>query len=149
EAHNARTEISFATFERFNPSGVMELTATPDTERVPSNVLHSVGAAELKTAQMIKLPVLLEAEPDWQQCLGDAIARRDELQKLADDEHRAGAPYLRPLVLIQSEPRRQGMETLDAKRVKQELVENHRIPVDEIVIATGEERGLEEIDRRY
>lgn len=149
EAHNARTDISFATFERFNPSGVMELTATPDTEKVPSNVLHSVGAAELKTAQMIKLPVLLEAEPDWQQCLADAIARRDELQKLADDEHRKGAPYLRPLVLIQSEPRRQGMETLDAERVKKELAENQRIPPDEIVVATGEERGLEAIDAKY
>src|SRR5699024_9637414 len=66
EAHNARTAISFSTFERFHPSGVMELTATPDTERVPSNVLHSVSAVELKLAQMIKLPVLLEAEPDWQ-----------------------------------------------------------------------------------
>lgn len=149
EAHNARTEISFATFERFNPSGVMELTATPDTERVPSNVLHSVGAAELKAEQMIKLPILLEAEPDWQQCLGDAIARRDELQKLADDEHRAGAPYLRPLVLIQSEPRRQGMETLDAERVRKELLENQRILPDEIVVATGEERGLEALDKRY
>ena len=149
EAHNARTEISFATFERFNPSGVMELTATPDTEKVPSNVLHSVGAAELKAEQMIKLPVLLAAEPDWQQCLGDAIARRDELQALADDELRRGAPYLRPLVLIQSEPRRQGMDTLDAQRVKRELVENHRIPLEEIVIATGEERGLEAIEKQY
>ncbi|WP_374354085.1 DEAD/DEAH box helicase [Thermomonas sp.] len=149
EAHNARTEISFTTFERFNPSGVMELTATPDTEKVPSNVLHSVGAAELKTAQMIKLPVLLEAEPDWQQCLADAIARRNELQTLADDEHRNGAPYLRPLVLIQAEPRRQGVETLDTERVKKELVENQRIPADEIAIATGEERGLDDIERKY
>lgn len=149
EAHNARTEISFTTFERFNPSGVMELTATPDMDKVPSNILHSVGAAELKAEQMIKLPVMLEAEPDWQQCLGDAIARRDELQKLADDEQRNGMPYLRPLVLIQSEPRRQGMDTLDADRVKKELAENHRIPNDEIVIATGEERGLEAIEKKY
>jgi type III restriction enzyme len=149
EAHNARTEISFATFERFNPSGVMELTATPDTEKVPSNVLHSVGAAELKAEQMIKLPVLLEAEPDWQQCLGDAMARRDQLQKLADDEHRGGAAYLRPLVLIQSEPRRLGMETLDAERVRKELLENQRILPNEIVIATGEERGLEAIEKQY
>ncbi|GHC11119.1 hypothetical protein GCM10010080_28530 [Thermomonas carbonis] len=149
EAHNARTEIRFNTLERFHPSGVMELTATPDTEKQPSNVLHSVGAAELKAEQMIKLPVLLEAEPDWQQCLGDAVARRDELQKLADDEHRNGAPYLRPLALIQSEPRRQGMETLDAERVKKELVENQRIPATEIVIATGEERGLEAIEKQY
>ena len=149
EAHNARTEIRFNTFERFNPSGVMELTATPDTDKQPSNVLHSVGAVELKAEQMIKLPVLLEAEPDWQQCLGDAIARRGELQKLADGEHRNGAPYLRPLVLIQSEPRRQGIDTLDAERVKKELEENQRIPRDEIVIATGEERGLEALDKQY
>ena len=149
EAHNARTEISFATFERFNPSGVMELTATPDTDKVPSNVLHSVGAAELKAEQMIKLPVLLEAEPDWQQCLADAIARRGELQALADQEHRGGAPYLRPLVLIQSEPRRQGIDTLDAERVRRELLENQRISADEIVVATGEERGLDAIDKQY
>ena len=149
EAHNARTHIRFATFERFNPSGVMELTATPDLEDVPSNVLHSVGAAELKLEQMIKLPVLLEAEPDWQVCLADAIARRGELQKLADEEHRRGAPYLRPLVLVQAEPRRQGVETLDTARVRQELIENQRIPPEEIVIATGEERGLEALDREF
>lgn len=149
EAHNARTLIRFATFERFNPSGVMELTATPDMEDVPSNVLHSVGAAELKLEEMIKLPVLLEAEPDWQVCLGDAIARRDELQNLADDEHRRGAPYLRPLVLVQAEPRRQGVDTLDVERVRKELMDNHRIPADEIVVATGEERGLVVLDREY
>ncbi|MGY1458436.1 DEAD/DEAH box helicase [Luteimonas sp. A534] len=149
EAHNARTAIRFGTFERFNPSGVMELTATPDLEDVPSNVLHSVSAAELKLEEMIKLPVMLQAEPDWQVCVGDAIARRDALQKLADDEHRSGAPYLRPLVLVQAEPRRQGVETLDVARVRQELIDNHRIPEGEIVVATGEERGLEAIDRGY
>ncbi|MCW5567047.1 MAG: hypothetical protein KIS84_02325 [Dokdonella sp.] len=54
----------------------MELTATPDLERTPSNVLHSVSAAELKAEEMIKLPVVLETEPNWQQCLADAIGRR-------------------------------------------------------------------------
>ncbi|MHB8912347.1 MAG: DEAD/DEAH box helicase, partial [Lysobacter sp.] len=149
EAHNARTEISFDTFARFNPSGVMELTATPDTQRVPSNVLHSVGAAELKLAQMIKLPVVLATEPDWQVCLSDAIARRNELQKLADDERRGGADYLRPLVLIQAEPRRQGVETLDVDKVRQELIDNHRVPANEVVVATGDERGLEALDSEY
>jgi type III restriction enzyme len=106
EAHNSRTELAFEMLARFRPSGVMELTATPDLERTPSNVLHSVSAAELKAEEMIKLPVVLETEPNWQQCLADAIGRRDALHKLADDDRRAGAPYLRPLVLIQSEPRR-------------------------------------------
>ena len=149
EAHNNRTELAFDMLARFRPSGVMELTATPDLERTPSNVLHSVSAAELKAEEMIKLPVVLETEPNWQQCLADAIGRRDALHKLADDERRAGAAYLRPLVLIQSEPRRLGVETLDFERVRNELITNHGIPASEIIVATGEEKGLEQIDADY
>ncbi len=149
EAHNSRTELAFDMLARFRPSGVMELTATPDLERTPSNVLHSVSAAELKAEEMIKLPVVLEAEPNWRQCLADAIGRREALHKLAEDEHRTGSDYLRPIVLIQSEPRRSGVETLDFERVRQELIANHRIPAEEIVIATGEERGLEQVEATY
>jgi len=149
EAHNSRTELAFDMLARFRPSGVMELTATPDLERTPTNVLHSVSAAELKAEEMIKLPVVLETEPNWQQCLADAIGRRDALHKLADEDRRAGSAYLRPLVLIQSEPRRAGVETLDFERVKNELITNHGIPASEIVVATGEEKGLEQIDADY
>ena len=116
EAHNSRTELAFDMLARLRPSGVMELTATPDLERTPSNVLHSVSAAELKAEEMIKLPVVLQTEPNWQQCLADAIGRRNALHELADEERRAGSLYLRPLVLIQSEPRRAGVETLDFER---------------------------------
>lgn len=149
EAHNSRTELAFDMLARFRPSGVMELTATPDLERTPSNVLHSVSAAELKAEEMIKLPVVLETEPNWQQCLADAIGRRDALHKLADEERRTGAAYLRPLVLIQSEPRRAGVDTLDFERVRTELITNHGIPASEIIVATGEEKGLEQIDVDY
>jgi type III restriction enzyme len=149
EAHNNRTELAFDMLARFRPSGVMELTATPDLERTPSNVLHSVSAAELKAEEMIKLPVVLETEPNWRQCLADAIGRRDALQTLADEERRAGAAYLRPIVLIQSEPRRAGVETLDFERVRQELIGNHGIPANQIIVATGEEKGLEQIDADF
>ncbi len=149
EAHNSRTELAFDMLARFRPSGVLELTATPDLERTPSNVLHSVSAAELKAEEMIKLPVVLETEPNWQQCLADAIGRREALHRLADEERRAGADYLRPIVLIQSEPRRAGVDTLDFERVRTELITNHGIPASEIVVATGEEKGLEQIDADY
>jgi type III restriction enzyme len=149
EAHNSRTELAFDTLARFRPSGIMELTATPDMVKTPSNVLHSVSAAELKAEEMIKLPIVLETEPNWQQCLADAIARRDELHKLADEERRRGSSYLRPIVLIQAEPHRQGIDTLNVERVHQELIDNHRIPPQEIIIATGEEKGLEKIDKEY
>ncbi len=149
EAHNSRTELAFDTLARFCPSGILELTATPDMERTPSNVLHSVSASQLKAEQMIKLPVVLETESNWQQCLSDGLARRNALQKLADDEQRGGAPYLRPIVLIQSEPRRTGIDTLDFDRVRQELMRNHNIPAQEIVVATSEEKGLEMMEATY
>ncbi|MGK2941801.1 MAG: DEAD/DEAH box helicase [Immundisolibacter sp.] len=149
EAHNSRTELAFDMLARFRPSGVMELTATPDLERTPSNVLHSVSAAELKAEEMIKLPVVLETEPNWQQCLADAIGRREALHQLAQQEQRAGAAYLRPIVLIQSESRRAGVQTQDFERVRHELIANHRIPADEIIVATGDERGLEQVEADY
>jgi type III restriction enzyme len=149
EAHNSRTDLSFETLSRFNPSGIMELTATPDTVRNPSNVLHSVFAAELKGEQMIKLPIRLETEPDWQQCLADAIARREELQAIADSERRKGANYLRPIVLLQAQARSRTRETLDVDRVRQELMDNHHIPEEEILVVTGEEKGLEKVDTNY
>lgn len=146
EAHNARTELSFETLARFRPAGILELTATPDLKNTPSNVLHSVSAAELKAEAMIKLPIVLETEPDWQKVLAYAIDKRNQLQTLADREQIVGAAYLRPLVLIQAQPRRQGVDTLHAEALRDELIKNHNIPEKEIAIATGETRGLEKED---
>ena len=52
-------------------------------------------------------------------------------------------------MLIQAEPRRAGVETLDFEKVRNELITNHGIPASEIVVATGEEKGLEPIDADY
>lgn len=149
EAHNGRTELSFGTLSKFRPSGILELTATPDREKVPSNVLHSVSAVELKREEMIKLPIMLETEPDEQKCLAEAINKRDELAELARQEQKNGAPYIRPLVLIQSEKRSKLHETRDADWVKTELMQNHNIPEEEIIIATGDERGLEQVEQEF
>lgn len=149
EAHNNRTELAFSTLAAFNPSGILELTATPDTEKTPSNILHSVSAVELKTAGMIKLPVMLEAEADWQKCLAYAADRREQLQAAADAEQRKGAPCLRPLVLIQAQARQRERDTLHWERVLTELVENQRVPSDHVAVATGERNDLEAIEKKY
>ena len=63
EAHNVRTPLSFETLARFDPSLILELTATPETEhdaekgKHASNILYHVSAAELKAEEMIKLPM--------------------------------------------------------------------------------------------
>ena len=80
-------------------------------------MLHSVSAAELKAEEMIKLPVLLQTRPHWQQCLADAIGRRDALQALADEAPR-GCAVFAPLVLsVRAAPL--GVETLDFDKLRQ------------------------------
>ncbi|QBG48364.1 hypothetical protein EGM51_13540 [Verrucomicrobia bacterium S94] len=149
EAHNSRTELAFDTLAKFKPAGIMELTATPDTQKTPSNVLHAVSAVELKREQMIKLPIELEVEPDEQRCLALAIDQREQLNQAAIQEQRKGRSYIRPLVLIQSEPKSRNRETRHAEWVKNELMTNQNIPEEEIVIATGSERGLEALEEKY
>ncbi|MDQ1208967.1 type III restriction enzyme [Acinetobacter baylyi] len=149
EAHNSRTELAFDMLARFKPSGIMELTATPDTVRTPTNVLHSVSAAELKAEQMIKLPIVLETESNWQQCLAYAIHKRESLEHIALEEQRQGFEYLRPIVLIQAEAKSKVRETLDIYAVLNELENNQNIPREQIALATGDEKELEEITAKY
>jgi type III restriction enzyme len=146
EAHNARTKLSFDTLARFRPSAIIEFTATPDSESNPSNVLHSVSAAELKAEEMIKLPIRLEAKNSWESLLGDAIALRDSLEENAKIESRKTGDYIRPIMLLQAQSHRQGHATLDVEAVKKALLENHQIPENQVVIATGDQRGLEGVD---
>lgn len=148
EAHNARTKLSFDTLARFMPSAIIEFTATPDMEDSPSNVLHSVSAAELKAEEMIKLPIRLESKGNWESLLGDAVALRDSLEEKAKIETRKTGQYIRPIMLLQAQPHRQGRETLDVEAVKKTLVENCRVPENCVVIATGAQRGLEGVDLR-
>lgn len=146
EAHNARTDLSFDTLARFRPSAIVEFTATPASAKNPSNVLHSVSAAELKAEYMIKLPIRLETHTDWQALLADAIAQRAELEKDAEIEERKTGDYIRPIMLIQAQPRRQGHETLTVETIEKSLIDDHRIPPDQIARATGEDRDLEDVD---
>ena len=83
EAHNARTDLSFTMLKRFAPSCIIEFTATPDTEEHPSNILHTVSAAELKAEGMIKLPIHLETHQDWRVAISQAVAKRNELEALS------------------------------------------------------------------
>lgn len=146
EAHNARTPLSFETLARFNPSAIIEFTATPAMEENRSNVLYTVSAAELQAEDMIKMPIKLETDPDWNQLLTAAIAQRDELEIDAEKEREETGEYIRPVMLIQAQPRRRDQETLTVEVVERCLIEEHGIPEDQIARATGEDRGLDNVD---
>lgn len=137
EAHNNRTHTFFTSLGRLNPSCVVELTATP----VPgNNVLYHVTAAELKAEQMIKLPIVLAEHPDgWQACLRDALLTRTRLDTVAQKE----TDYVRPIVLIQAEPKG-GDATVEV--VRKHLLEELNIPETEIKVATGAQKELDGVD---
>ena len=146
EAHNARTDLSFETLARFNPSCIIEFTATPDTEDNPSNVLHSVSAAELKADCMIKLPIRLETRPDWKELLGDAITLRKHLEEVTLAERRGTGEYIRPIMLLQAQSQAQNQDRLTVEVVEKCLLEDFSIPAGQIRRATGTDRGIDGLD---
>ena len=146
EAHNARTELSFETLARFNPSAIIEFTATPATTENPSNVLYTVSAAELQAEDMIKMPIQLETKPEWKRLLTDAIAQRNALERDAKKEREETGEYIRPVMLIQAQPRRRDRETLTVEVVEKCLLKEHGIPKEQVARATGEDKELDNID---
>ena len=150
EAHNARTPLSFTTLARFRPSCILELTATPNTrgdeENPPSNVLYSVSAAELKSEEMIKLPIRLKTRTNWRELLGEAIRLRNTLEKSAQLEQVETSEYIRPIMLLQAQPRSKERETITVDVIEECPLTEFKIPEEQVVRATGEDRGLEGVD---
>lgn len=147
EAHNARTELTFKVLERLNPSCVIEFTATPKiTGPDRSNVLYSVSAAKLKDENMIKMPIELLTNQEWQIVISDAVKKQNELENFAKDEEGKTGEYIRPIVLFQSQNDSSKMSTINVQEVKNFLIEKLNIPDEQVSVATGEERGLDGID---
>ena len=146
EAHNARTSLSFDTLARFRPSCILELTATPATGDAPSNVLAHVSARQLAAEDMIKLPIRLETRPDWERLLADAVAMREGLEREAIAEKKITGEPIRPIMLIKAERRDKTRETLTVEVVEKALIEQCKVPPAWIVRATGDERGLDDVD---
>ena len=150
EAHNVRTPLSFDTLARFSPSLILELTATPQTEHNPScdqhasNVLHSVSAAELKVEEMIKLPIKLTTDRDWQRTIGVACDCRAALEEAAKAEAAETGEYVRPIILFQAQSAlRTDPHRLTYEVIEKHLVEERRIPKEQIAVHSGSRKDLD------
>ena len=152
EAHNARTPLSFDTLARFNPSCILEFTATPQLDHDPehgdfaSNVLHHVSAAELKAEEMVKLPIKLETKSDWKQAIASARQLQSDLEQAALAEERETGEYIRPIVLLQAQSKSATRQNVTVEVVKQCLLDDCRVPDEQIAVATGETRQIDDVD---
>jgi type III restriction enzyme len=133
EAHNARTDLSFSTLGNVKPSCIIEFTATPARTKNPSNVLHTVSAAELNAADMVKLPLrVITRHPSQRDLLlADAITLRADLEKMAVAESQATSEYLRPIMLIQSE------RVDECEALRDRMVAEYGIEKETVRISTG------------
>jgi len=140
EAHKAGTNLSFDMLAALRPSCIVEFTATPNTDpRNGSNVLFRASAAEVKAAEMIKLPIILTEHPDWRAAVHDAIETRARLAETAKDDSR----YIRPIALFQAQDK--GQE-VTVEVLKTYLIDNENIALDKIAVATGEQRELDNLN---
>jgi len=152
EAHNARTRLSFDTLARFQPSCIVEFTATPETTHSPdqgyfaSNVLHHVSAVELKAEEMIKLPIKLKTRSEWKEVVGEALETQRKLEEAARNEERETGEHLRPIVLFQAQPRSQERQNLTVDVVKRTLIDDFKVPENRIAVSTGETREIDDVD---
>lgn len=137
EAHNQGSPLAVETIVRFDPSCVLELTATPDRLQTPSNVLRSVSASTLQAEDMLKLPLELAIHPQWRVALGEAIARLQSLTQACIQEERLTSERIKPVMLIQGERRAAGQETFTPETIKQALIADFHIDPSTIAIATG------------
>jgi type III restriction enzyme len=136
EAHNARTRLTFESLARVSPACIVEFTATPAAD---SNVLHRVSAGELKSEEMIKLPIVLTEHGNWQEAVRDAVLTRARLaQEAADSGDR-----IRPIVLFQAENKDR---EVTVEVLRNHLIENEKIDASRIALATGAQRELDGVD---
>ena len=132
ESHNAGSDLSTEMLNNLNPSFVLDLTATP---RKNSNIISYVDARELKKEHMVKLPVVVYNRTSRQSVIQDAIQLRGSIEREAIAAEAAGSQYIRPIVLLQAQPRTgDSSDTFD--RIKTMLIDMG-IPEAEIAVKTS------------
>jgi type III restriction enzyme len=153
EGHKAFSRLALDTLYGFNPSFVLELSATPadrpnDTPPIYSNWLVDVRGTALDAEEMIKLPinVTVRGDDDWRDCLRASFEHLNGLQVEADKLHAETARYIRPICLVQVE--RTGKEQREAGFIHAEDAREYLLTLgvseQQIAIKTSEKNDLKE-----
>lgn len=156
EGQKAISDLAFKTLYDFNPSIVIELSATPIDVRERgganprparyANLLVEVTGREIDREGMIKMPLNLETKggTDWHATLAASLAKLNELQTEADAYRAESGRYIRPIMLVQVE--RTGKDQQEAgfihsKDVRDWLL-NAGLDEAEVAIKTAEQNDL-------
>jgi len=156
EGQKAISDLAFSTLYGFNPSIVIELSATPIdvNERGGANprparyanLLVEITGREIDREGMIKMPLNVEtkAGTDWQSTLSASLTKLNALQADADAYRAEGGRYIRPIMLVQVE--RTGKDQREAGFIHAQDVRdwlmNAGLDDAEVAIKTAEQNDL-------
>lgn len=142
ESHNAVSDLSIEMLEALEPSFVLDLTATP---RESSNIISFVTAQELKNENMVKLPVIIQNNSSIEGVIDNALHLRRILElKARECEKNHNAPYIRPIILFQAQPK-SGEEATTFEKLKEILIKAGCKP-EEIAIKTSNINELKNVN---
>lgn len=141
ESHHATSQLSIEMLNNFNPSFVLDLTATP---KEGSNIISFVDAKQLKKEHMVKLPVIVYNRKNQDDVFYSAISIQKKLENIAKKEQSESGRYIRPIVLFQAQPRN-NEDSTTYEKIKDTLIEIG-IPKEQIAIKTGDKDEIKNID---
>ena len=148
EGHKAYSVNAKKTLEGFNPSMIVELSATPPKE---ANVLVEITGQALNAEEMIKLDLNIhnKASVSWQDTLLAAIEHRASLEAKAREHEAETGAYIRPICLVQVE--RTGKEQrqagfIHAEDVREYLLRHPAISAEQVAVKTSQRDELKEVD---
>ncbi|MBU1088432.1 DEAD/DEAH box helicase family protein [Patescibacteria group bacterium] len=148
EGQKAYSRQAQETIYDFNPSIIVELSATPPKQ---SNILVNVFGIDLKREEMIKLDlhVINKSSLDWKDTLRSSVNHRQALENKAKEYQQNTNIYIRPICLIQVERTgkdQRGSGFIHSEDAKEYLIKNLNIQPDQIAIKTSQKDELKEID---
>ncbi|MEP7168227.1 MAG: DEAD/DEAH box helicase family protein, partial [Bacteroidota bacterium] len=148
EGQKAYSEGAQNTIRGFNPTMMVELSATPPPG---SNKLVEIRGQELNREQMIKLDINVtnKKSANWKDTLLSSVEKRNLLEEKAREFEANMGIHIRPICLIQVERTgkdQRGSGFIHSEDAKRYLIEDCLIPADQIAIKSSEKDDIEGID---
>lgn len=125
EGHKAYSEGARDTLTGFNPSFILELSATPNMRSHGSNVLCDVSGMALLREEMIKLPIVIDDHigKTWKEALESAWEQTQTLDSDGRESQKTTGDYIRPILLVRVD--RTGKDQRDNKFLHSEQVREY------------------------
>lgn len=147
ESQRAYSETAQRTILGFNPSIIVELSATPPQR---SSVLVNLTGRQVNDEEMIKLDLHItnKGSLDWKDTLWASVKKREELEQAAQKYEQNSGVYIRPICLIRVErvgSEQRGRGFIHADDARDELIRKG-IPPEHIAIKTSEKDELKDVD---